>query len=156
MSARHFIRRATESDAGEFERLHRACFAASWETRSFETFLADDRVTGLLLSPDKIEPPVAFLLLRSAAGEAEILTLGTEPEARRFGHARALVRAGADLVHAAGARELFLEVSNENLSAIGLYGGLGFTAVGRRPAYYRADDGAEDALVLRAELPLCE
>jgi ribosomal protein S18 acetylase RimI-like enzyme len=46
---------------------------------------------------------------------------------------------------AAGAKKLFLEVAASNEAAVGLYGALGFTAVGRRLNYY--SDGGE-AVVL--------
>jgi len=96
-----------------------------------------------------------FILVRAAAGEAEVLTLAVKPAARRRGVGLALVIMGAEEAFRRGATEMFLEVSCMNLPAIALYKRLGFTAIGRRPGYYTAPDGRrEDALVLRLEIPL--
>ena len=49
-----------------------------------------------------------------------------------------------------GAAKLFLEVAEDNAPAQHLYHMLGFTAVGRRPGYYRRKTGpAVAALTLR-------
>jgi Fur family ferric uptake transcriptional regulator len=75
------------------------------------------------------------------------------PSARRGGQARALVADAAAQAHGQGATAMFLEVSQTNEAARALYEGLGFREVGRRKGYYRTDP-PEDALTLRAELPL--
>jgi ribosomal-protein-alanine N-acetyltransferase len=84
------------------------------------------------------------LLLRVAADEAEILTIGVT--ARRLGVGRALLVAGVEKVRALGAAKMFLEVAADNAAARGFYAQAGFVEVGRRPNYYA--NGA-DALVLR-------
>ena len=43
---------------------------------------------------------------------------------------------------------MFLEVRPTNEAATALYLAAGFTQVGRRPRYYPAGDGREDALVM--------
>jgi len=96
-----------------------------------------------------------FILVRAAADESEVLTLAVVPAARRRGIATALVLAAAQRAAEVGAGVIFLEVSTANLPAISLYKRLGFAAVGCRKAYYAGAHGVrEDALVLRAEIPL--
>jgi ribosomal-protein-alanine N-acetyltransferase len=115
-----------------------------WDAATFQQQLEMHGVLGLLDSRG------GMILLRVAADEAEILTLGTVPAMRRRGVAAGLL---ADALHRAaalGARSAFLEVETGNTPALRLYAGAGFTEVGRRRAYYA--NGA-DALVLRAELP---
>jgi ribosomal-protein-alanine N-acetyltransferase len=97
----------------------------------------------------------AFVLIRTAAGESEILTLATAPDARRQGMARALLVDAA----AAAARQqvtaMFLEVAEDNRAALALYRGLGFVSNGRRPRYYRRSNADwVDAVMLRANIPL--
>jgi ribosomal-protein-alanine N-acetyltransferase len=46
-----------------------------------------------------------------------------------------------------------LEVAVDNHAARDLYLGASFSAVGRRPRYYRRPDGRVDALILRLALP---
>jgi ribosomal-protein-alanine N-acetyltransferase len=47
---------------------------------------------------------------------------------------------------------MFLEVRPSNPSGIRLYEKKGFVIVGKRPAYYRASDGREDAIVMRLDI----
>lgn len=75
-----------------------------------------------------------------AAGEAELERIVVAPEARRRGRGGRLLLAFARAARGRGAERLFLEVRADNDPAIGLYEGLGFTGIGRRPAYY-ADGG---------------
>jgi [ribosomal protein S18]-alanine N-acetyltransferase len=61
----------------------------------------------------------------------------------------------AALLHLArgrGAQRLFLEVRPSNPGAIALYESEGFNEIGRRPRYYPAHDGREDAIVMAMEL----
>ena len=50
------------------------------------------------------------------------------------------------------AQRVFLEVRPSNPGAIALYHSEGFNEIGRRPRYYPARDGREDALVMAIEL----
>ena len=108
--------------------------------------------------PTEVALPGAFGLWREAAGlvlarmaadEAEILTFGVAPNARRRGHGAALLRGAVDGARARGAGAMFLEVAAGNAPALALYAREGFAEVGRRRRYY--SDGA-DALVLRRDL----
>ena len=90
--------------------------------------------------------PHGFILVRQAAGEAEILTLAVSPADRRQGHGRALVQAAMDHVTP---DDLFLEVAADNIAALTLYTRSGFQEVGRRRGYYPGPAGPVDALVLR-------
>ena len=49
-------------------------------------------------------------------------------------------------------REIFLEVRPSNTNALALYKKKGFHKVAKRPAYYQAEDGREDADVLVKKL----
>lgn len=97
--------------------------------------------------------PVGFVLARLAADEAEVLTLGVRPGARRRGLGGHLVRAALESARAASARRLHLEVAESNAAARATYGRCGFAEVGRRRGYYRSERGsAVDALLLAAAL----
>ncbi len=94
-----------------------------------------------------------FILMRAAAGEAEILTLAVRPAARRAGIGARLVRMGLEGAVELGATRVFLEVAEDNAAARALYGRAGFAEAGRRPGYYRgADGGRRDALLLALNL----
>jgi ribosomal-protein-alanine N-acetyltransferase len=105
----------------------------------------------LLLAADS-QVPLGYGLLRSAAGEAEILTFGVDPRHRRSGHGRRIL---ADLIQrarAAGAELMFLEVAAANKSAKALYEAAGFVMVGRRAGYYHGPRGIDDGLTYRLDL----
>jgi ribosomal-protein-alanine N-acetyltransferase len=90
-----------------------------------------------------------FILARTAADEAEILTLAVVPTARRRGLGGRLLASAMAAARGRGATAMFLEVAESNAAARALYAIGGFTPVGRRGRYY--PDGG-DALVLRREL----
>ena len=87
---------------------------------------------------------VGMIMVRVAADEAEVLTVGVVPESRQQGVGTALITAAAEAARYNGAKKLFLEVSTRNPAARGLYQALGFANVGRRRAYY---SDKSDALI---------
>ncbi len=99
-----------------------------------------------------IDSAGGMVLARTAAGEAEILTLAVRPERRRRGTGRALLEAAMREAASRGAGEMFLEVALRNAGARALYLAVGFAEMGVRRRYY--SDGT-DALVLRAPLTAC-
>lgn len=93
-----------------------------------------------------------FAMLRSAAGEAELLLIAVCPRDRRQGLARALLTQAAQDAEKAGIDMLHLEVRDGN-PALDLYRATGFVQVGRRPAYYRGRTGKVfDALTFKRQL----
>lgn len=94
-----------------------------------------------------------FVMGRSVAGEAEVLTLAVAPTLRRQGIARALMHGFADQAVMTGAETAFLEVAEDNSAAVALYLSLGYTQAGRRRAYFETPQGKHiDALVMTKSL----
>jgi ribosomal-protein-alanine N-acetyltransferase len=91
-----------------------------------------------------------FLVLGTAADEAEILNLAVDPGIRRCGLATALLEAALRASRAVGAVRLFLEARESNARAIEFYEQQGFRVGGRRPRYYA--NPLEDALILARSL----
>ncbi|MBC6983321.1 N-acetyltransferase [Caulobacter sp. 17J80-11] len=146
------LRPATPFDLDALARVHaEAGFAPAWPAPELEKLLLGPGAFGLLVELDGAV--AGFILCRSVAGEAEILTVATTPSARRKGVGLALVEAAQKLARVTGAEAMFLEVAVDNAPAIELYRKTGFTEAGRRRGYYRRREGAPvDALVLRREL----
>ena len=129
--------------------LHARCFKTPppWSAQDFAGFTADP--LAFLL----VEGDAGFLLGRTVAGEAELLTLAVAPEARRRGLGGKLVARFLYQARLRGAEDAFLEVSAENAPAIALYESLGFARVGLRRGYYQTTVGTGiDALILRRVL----
>jgi tRNA threonylcarbamoyladenosine biosynthesis protein TsaB len=145
---RWMIEQADVGTAGLIAALHAECFDNPWPASDIARLMAMPGAVTLLASAEG--EPCAFLIGRQAAGEAEILTLGTRPFARRQGAARALVEELRNVLAAAGTDLLFIEVASNNEPAQRLYSGLGFANVGRRKHYYEKPGGpSEDAIILR-------
>ena len=135
--------------------LHREDFVRPWTDGEFEQLLSQDTVFGFagLETGKGSAGPVGFVLVRLAAGEAEILTLAVARSHRREGLGWQLMDAALRELHAQRADKLFLEVDETNASAIALYRRFGFREVGKRPRYYQSADGARTgALVMRRDL----
>lgn len=147
-------RDAVPADLARLAELHATGFLESWSADALETLLASPGVFALVADQDS--PIAGFVMAREAAGEAEILTIAVAPASRRTGLGRALIVAAALRAAEMGATTFFLEVAVGNVAARGLYAGLGFAQAGRRKGYYEgsAFEPAQDALILRADLPL--
>ena len=97
-------------------------------------------------------PEVAVPALDAvAASRHELVGVVTRPDAPS-GRGRKLVRAFLHLARGRTVQRVFLEVRPSNRGAIGLYHEEGFNEIGRRPRYYPARDGREDAIVMAIEL----
>jgi ribosomal-protein-alanine N-acetyltransferase len=144
------IEAAASSDAAVLAEIHAGAFDRPWSEVEIASLMASPGTLALRVAKDM----TGFVMLRALAGEAEILTLAVTPQARRQGLARRLMQAAMVQALACDARTLFLEVAADNLPALGLYGGLGFEAAGRRRGYYDRGPGSPriDALVMRLSL----
>lgn len=130
----------------ELASLHRAAFRSerNWSADEFADLLLNPHVT---LTID----PQGFALIRSLAGEAELLTLAVHPDHHRQGIATRLM---TEWMAVATAQMAFLEVAADNHAAQGLYQKHGFAETGRRRSYYRRSGGsAVDAVLMTAALP---
>jgi ribosomal-protein-alanine N-acetyltransferase len=95
---------------------------------------------------------LGYAVLSVAAEEAHLLNVCVGPELQGQGHGRRLVQRMLDVARYHGAQRLFLEVRPSNPGALMLYQSLGFAEIGRRPRYYPAEGGREDAIVMGREL----
>lgn len=125
----------------ELENLHRACFPSKpWTAQDF----TDLKKSGC----DIIASQNGFIVYRAVADEAEIITIGVHPDARRGGIASAMLVVAEQDLRARGIKKLFLEVAENNSPARKLYERAGFHQIGIRPKYY---DGV-DAIMMEKEL----
>ncbi|HYZ33702.1 MAG TPA: GNAT family N-acetyltransferase [Crenalkalicoccus sp.] len=128
--------------------LQAACFAPhpGWGADAIALMLAQPGGFALCV------PGQGFVLARAVGGEAEILSVGVVPAARRQGLGGRLLAAAMFGAAARGAAAMFLEVGAANVAALALYRAAGFVVVGRRRDYY---GGGADALVMRRDLTPC-
>lgn len=117
----------------------------AWNEGDFAALLATPGTFALVAGGDA---PAGFVLVRVAADEAEILTLGVASAARRRGTALVLLAAAVVAVRASGAVRLFLEVAETNAAARALYRRAGFAEAGRRRGYFILAGRPVDAVVM--------
>lgn len=91
-----------------------------------------------------------YCIMSIAAGEAHLLNLCIHPSCQRLGYGRRLLVEALTRARQAGVETVFLEVRPSNEAAIKLYRSLGFRLIGRRPSYYQAERGREDAVIFAA------
>ncbi len=139
------IRAVTAADLPVLARLHAASFPEAWDEAALAELIAAPGAAALIAEPD-----LGFVLIRTVADEAEVLTICVADRARRVGVGAALLQAGAAQAAEVGAKTMFLEVVTDNEAAKALYNRCGFAIVGTRKAYYQG----KDALIMRAGLPL--
>jgi ribosomal-protein-alanine N-acetyltransferase len=137
------------ADSDLLARLHSDVFPDAWPAEAFASLLARDEVLVLLAARGDTARAEGFILLRTVAGEAEVLTFCVANRAQRCGLGTALLDAACAAAHARGATALFLEVGENNTAARALYQKEGFIVVGRRAAYYQHGPEAADAIVMR-------
>ena len=154
------IRRVGQDAAGILAALNAEAFAGiaghPWSPEAFGEMLADPAVIGILATDPLSGDSVGYALFRQVLDEAELLSVGVVERCRRRGVGHAVITSGARLAEDLGARRAFLEVAEDNLSALGLYRGLGFAESGKRNDYYKYDHNSDriSAILMTAALPL--
>jgi ribosomal-protein-alanine N-acetyltransferase len=138
------VRSAREADLDRIAQLEELAFHDPWPREMLAYELAHPHAVLLVASSDAGGPPDAYAAFRHAVGEAELLRVGVDPEARRQGLARALLMEGLERLRGLDVQLCFLEVRVDNKPALDLYESLGFSCTGHRRGYYR--DGT-DALI---------
>lgn len=127
--------------AALYAQLHALSFPDPWPDADFARLLASSGVDGLILR--RGEAPLGLSLIRSIAGECEILTIGISPAKRRSGLGRVLLKGSEDQARHRGSKRMILEVSVSNAPAQALYKASGYRQIGIRKAYYRDGSAAQ-------------
>lgn len=125
----------------DLAKLHQTCFPHKpWGADDF----ADLQKSGCEI----IASQNGFIVWRATLDEAEIITIGVHPDARRSGIAAAMLGIMAADLKKRGVKHIFLEVAADNVAARALYEQDGFVQIGVRPKYY---DGV-DAIMMRKDI----
>ncbi|MCY7340086.1 MAG: ribosomal protein S18-alanine N-acetyltransferase [Sphingomonas bacterium] len=128
-----------------------ASFGEAW-TRSQCAGILPMAGVALRLASDERSRVTGFSLIRSIAGEAELLLIAVSPAAQQRGIGRILVEDFISEAVMHGVHRLHLEVREGN-PAIALYERAGFSTAGRRRAYYHGPGGeTRDALTLARDV----
>lgn len=136
-----------QTDIGTIARIHALSFDDAWTGVMIRRILTMPGVFGIVARHRRQWTVSGFALLRRAADECEVLSLAVSPELRGDGVGGFLFDGAMEQASIAGAKKLFLEVAEDNGVARQLYSSRGLIPVGRRPGYYRRNDGTTTAAV---------
>lgn len=143
------LRPMREEDLDLVMAIERSAYPFPWTRGIFRDCLRADYPAWVL---ERDRTLIGYGVLSVAADEAHVLNVCAAPEVQGQGHGRRMLRALLQVARGRGARRVFLEVRPSNRAAIQLYHAEGFNEIGRRPRYYPAVDGREDAIVMAMEL----
>jgi ribosomal-protein-alanine N-acetyltransferase len=137
--------------AWAMEAVHRRSFPRPWSASDLRSLAEASHCHGVAARYG--EELIGFIIISTAADEAEILTIAVDDPWRQRGVGRALLEEAVAEAGRRGARAMLLEVGVSNEAAQALYGRAGFVTAGRRRNYYKSPNGTEDALLMRREIP---
>ncbi len=136
--------RAADLDA--VIKIERAAYPYPWILTNFRDCLE----SGYSSWVAEIEgEPAGYWIMMLAVGEGHILNCCVAPAWQGRGFGRSLMRHLIDTARQHATEALYLEVRPSNTRAVTLYERLGFDGIALRRDYYPADQGREDALVMR-------
>jgi [ribosomal protein S18]-alanine N-acetyltransferase len=144
------FRRMIDADLREILTIERRSYEYAWTEGIFRDCIRSGYHCRVLEIPHGLIQ--AYGVLSAAAGEAHLLNLCVRPELQGRGFSRRMLDHLLELARANAVQTVFLEVRPSNVRAIHLYDFAGFHEIGRRPGYYPAVRGREDALVMAREL----
>lgn len=145
LSPRVAVRAMVRGDLDAVAGIETASYPFPWTRGIFQDCLRVGYRCHVLEADDKV---AGYGIVSHALDEAHLLNICIHPEQRRSGLARLLLDYVVREAQIGAANRLFLEVRPSNKAAITLYKKNGFRAIGRRPGYYPADQGREDAMVM--------
>ena len=143
------LRPMREIDLEEVARIEAGAYEFPWTLGIFRDCLRAGYGCWVLAHAAEV---VGYAVLSVAAGEAHVLNVCVDVAEQGKGYGRRLMKRLIDLARWHQAQRIFLEVRPSNRGAIALYHDIGFNEIGKRPNYYPAKGGREDALVMAMEL----
>lgn len=143
------LRPMREDDLDAVHAVEIRAYEFPWTVGIFRDCLRADYPAWVVQHESRI---IGYFLMSIAADEAHVLNICIDPAFQGRGLGRQLLRALVRVARGRNAERVFLEVRPSNAGAIALYHSEGFNEIGRRPRYYPARDGREDALVMAIEL----
>lgn len=145
------LRDATRDDLDAIMHLERVAFPTdAWSAVAMAAELASPHGRYVVDDEDGLVRGYGGVRAVRGAADADIQTIALDPAVRGSGRGRALLRELIAEARERGAREVFLEVRDDNPVAQRLYLSEGFVEIARRPRYYQPDD--IDAIIMQLTL----
>lgn len=139
----------THADLSAVANIEAAAYDFPWSRSIFRSCLDNGHDCRVLVQGGTV---IGYGILSTGAGEAHILNVCVSPLHQGHGHGAYLLKCLLELARWHRAERVFLEVRPSNPLAHAMYERAGFNEIGRRPGYYPARRGREDAIVMAMEL----
>ena len=140
---------ARAADADTVARLHAAGFYRGWTREEFAAYITGEG-TPVYVACDARRQIAGFAMLRHLGDEVELITIAVDKKWRNKGVGLMLMRALFEALLMSPAKRMLLEVADDNVAALKLYGKLGFHKVGERKGYYPRPDGTPATAIVMA------
>ena len=124
-------------------KIHAAAFTkqSPWSEMEFATLIQSKLVFIIANS-------YCFALGRTVADEVELLTLATNPNQQRHGHAQRCLKRFHQEARVRQASTALLEVASDNQAACRLYENNHYIIIAERPNYYHRSNGQHIAALI--------
>jgi ribosomal-protein-alanine N-acetyltransferase len=143
------LRPMTHADVSAVANIEAAAYEFPWSRGIFRSCMDNGHHCWVLVQGGAV---IGYGILSTGAGEAHILNVCVAPLHQGRGHGAYLLKRLLELARWHHAGRVFLEVRPSNELAHAMYERAGFNEIGRRPNYYPARRGREDAIVMAMEL----
>lgn len=142
-------RRMTEFDLDFVIAIETDVYAHPWTRGNFSDSLSAGYECWIVECSGEI---IGYSVVMTAVGEAHLLNLSIAAEWQRRGCGREMLKFVVQQAREQRAHKMFLEVRPSNIAGRRLYMGFGFREIATRRAYYPAQRGREDAVIMELEL----
>ncbi len=143
------IRALSRADLSRVLEIERQGYSHPWTEAVFLDCFKDNYRLWALMNGESL---VGYAVVAYLVDEAHLLNLCVHPDCRGRGAGRYLLAHLVDRSRDDGMVQVLLEVRVTNRAAEQLYISAGFGEIGRRPGYYPAPNGREDARVMTLAL----
>jgi ribosomal-protein-alanine N-acetyltransferase len=138
------IRRSKPDDATKIAEMEEKYFSDSWQKKDIFSYVCSE--DGMCFTALENGEPIAYLIGRIIAPEAEIYRIAVDENHRRRGVGYRLLSYALKTERGRGLEATFLEVRKKNIAARRLYLAYGFREIGERKNYYK--NPPDDAVLM--------
>lgn len=143
------VRPMGEADLDRVATLESEIYPFPWSWRNFADSLNAGYSCWLYHYGEHV---IGYVVVMVTGDEGHLLNLSVARDWQGHGWGRKLLLHVLDTARQYGVASLFLEVRPSNHIARRLYESAGFNEIGLRRAYYPAENGREDAIVMALQL----
>jgi ribosomal-protein-alanine N-acetyltransferase len=143
------LRDMTAADVDAVLRIEQQVHFHPWTRGMFNDSLCNGYICKVYAAAEEI---VGYAVLVPALDEVHLLDISIAGAHQRMGLGEKLLGEILALARERKFARMILEVRRSNLAANSLYRKAGFAEIGVRRAYYPAQDGREDAIVMEHKL----